>query len=46
MAQQQVITYQYDLFNQMVEDVMYPFATSETVSGTQATKALQVKEAG
>ena len=46
MAQQQVITYQYDLFNQRVGDVMRPFASSETVSGAQATKALQLKEAG
>lgn len=46
MAQQQEITYQYDLFNQRVGDVMRPFASSETVSGAQATKALQLKEAG
>jgi len=46
MAQQQGITYQYDLFNQEGEDVIRPFATSETVRGTQTIKALQVKEAG
>ena len=46
MAQQQDITYQYDLFNQMGEDVIRPFSTSEAVSVAQATKALQVKEAG
>jgi group II intron reverse transcriptase/maturase len=46
MAQQQDITYQYDLFNQTGKDVMRPFAKSEAVSGAQATKVLQVKEAG
>ena len=46
MAQQQDITYQYDLFNQIGEDVIRPFVGSETVSGAQAIKALQVKEAG
>lgn len=46
MAQQQDITYQYDLFNQMGQDVVRPFATSKTVSGAQTIKALQVKEAG
>ena len=46
MAQQQEITYQYDLFSSMGQDVVRPFATSETVSGAQTIKALQVKEAG
>ena len=46
MAQQQDITYQYDLFNEMGKDVVRPFGTSEAVSGTHSTKALQVKEAG
>jgi len=46
MAHQQEITYQYDLFNQTGEDVIRPFGKSETVSGAQPTKALQVKEAG
>lgn len=46
MAQQQEITYQYDLFPQAGQDVIRPFATSETVCGAQAIKALQVKGAG
>ena len=46
MAQQQDITYQYDLFTQMGQDVIRPFGTGEAVSGTQLTKALQIKEAG
>ena len=46
MAQQQDITYQYDLFNQTGQDVIRPFATGEAVSGTESTKALQIKEAG
>jgi RNA-directed DNA polymerase len=46
MAQQQAITYQYDLFDTMGQDVIRPFAGSEAVRGAQATKALQVKEAG
>jgi len=46
MAQQQEITYQYDLFNQIGQDVIRPFATSETVCGAQSIKALQIKEAG
>ena len=46
MAQQQDITYQYDLFTQMGQDVIRPFATGEAVSGTESTKALQIKEAG
>jgi len=46
MAQQQEITYQYDLLNPMGEEVMRPFAKSETVSGAQTIKALQIKEAG
>ena len=45
MAQRQEITYQYDLFTQTVEDVIRPFAPSETVRGAQSIKALQVKEA-
>ena len=46
MAQQQEIPYQYDLFTQTGQDVIRPFATSETVSGAQAIKTMQVKEAG
>jgi len=46
MAQQQAITYQYDLFDTMGQEVIRPFAGSEAVRGAQATKALQVKEAG
>ena len=46
MVQQQEITHQYDLFTQKGEDVIRPFAPSETVSRTLPTKALQVKEAG
>lgn len=46
MAQQQGITYQYDLFNEMGQDVIRPFAKSEVVNGALSTKALQVKEAG
>ena len=46
MAQQQDITSQYDLFNQTGQDVIRPFATGEAVSGTESTKALQIKEAG
>jgi len=45
MAQQQDITYQYDLFSVTGEEVNRPFATSEAVSGALSTKALQVKEA-
>ncbi len=45
MAQQQAITYQYDLFNQVGQDVMRPFGNSEAVCGAEPTKALQVKEA-
>ena len=46
MEQQQAITYQYDLFDTKGQDVIRPFAGSEAVRGAQATKALQVKEAG
>ncbi len=46
MAQQQEITYQYDLFKQTGLDVIRPFAKSEAVIGALPTKALQVKEAG
>ncbi|MBP8945556.1 MAG: group II intron reverse transcriptase/maturase [Paludibacteraceae bacterium] len=46
MEQQQAITYQYDLFDTKGQDVIRPFAGSEAVSGAQAIKALQVKEAG
>ena len=46
MAQQQAITYQTDLFNQVEGDVIRPFEQSETVCGAQSIKALQVKEAG
>jgi len=46
MEQQQAITYQYDLFDTKGQDVIRPFAGSEAVRVAQATKALQVKEAG
>ena len=46
MAQQQEITYQYDLFNVKCQDVMRPFVGSEAVSGAPSIKALQLKEAG
>ena len=46
MEQQQAITYQYDQFDSKGQDVIRPFAGSEAVSGAQAIKALQVKEAG
>ena len=46
MAQQQEITYQYDLFNQTGEEVIRPFVNSEAVSGAVSTTVLQVKEAG
>ena len=46
MAQQQDVTYQYDLFTQTGEDVMRPFVISEVVSGAVPIKALQIKEAG
>ena len=46
MAQQQEITYQYDLFNVKGQDVMRPFVGSEAVSGAPSIKALQLKEAG
>jgi len=45
MAQQQDITYQYDLFTEIGQDVIRPFVKSEVVSGALSTKALQVKEA-
>ena len=46
MAQQQEITYQYDLFNQVGQEVIRLFPDSKTVCGAMGTKALQVKEAG
>ena len=46
MVQQQAITYQYDLFDSKGQDVIRSFVGSEAVSGAQAIKALQVKEAG
>jgi len=46
MEQQQAITHQYDLFDSKGQDVIRSFAGSEAVSGAQAIKALQVKEAG
>ncbi|MBP7368451.1 MAG: hypothetical protein KA976_01850 [Paludibacteraceae bacterium] len=46
MELQQEITYQYDLFDSKGQDVIRSFAGSEAVSGAQAIKALQVKEAG
>lgn len=46
MAQQQEITYQYDLINQTGQEVIHLFDESEAVSGAQPTKELQVKEAG
>jgi hypothetical protein len=44
--EQQAITYQYDLFDSKGQDVIRSFVGSEAVSGAQAIKALQVKEAG
>jgi RNA-directed DNA polymerase len=46
MAQQQEITYQYDLFRQTGAEVIRPFVNSEAVSGAVSTTALQVKGAG
>ena len=46
MAQQQVITYQYDLFSETGQEVDRPFGKSEAARGAQPAKALQVKEAG
>ena len=46
MEQQQAITYQGDLFTHVAGDVIRPSATSEAVSGTQASKTLQVEGAG
>ena len=46
MEQQQAITYQGDLFTHVAGEVIRPSARSEAVSGAQAIKALQVKEAG
>jgi hypothetical protein len=41
MAQQQEITYQYDLFSQTGEEVTAPFVNNEVVSGDVSTAALQ-----
>ena len=41
-----MITYQQDLFDVRVREVVSPLAPSETVSGALSTKALQVKGAG
>lgn len=46
MAQQQAITYQYDLFTPTGQVVIRPFSTSKAVRVAQERKALQVKEAG
>ena len=46
MAQQQAITYQYDLFSETGQEVDRPYDKSEAVRGAQPAKALQVKEAG
>jgi group II intron reverse transcriptase/maturase len=46
MAQQQDITYQYDLFTQAGEEVMRPFVNSDVVCGAVSIKALQIEEAG
>ncbi len=46
MAQQQEITYPYDLFTQTGKEVIRLSAKSEIVRGAQAAKALQVEEAG
>lgn len=46
MAQQQAITYQYDLFSETGQEVDRPYDKSEAVRGAQSAKALQVKEAG
>jgi group II intron reverse transcriptase/maturase len=45
MAQQQEITYQYDLFKCTVQEVIRPFSKSEVVHGALSITALQVKEA-
>ena len=45
MAQQQEITYQYELFKCTVQEVIRPFAKSEVVHGALSITALQVKEA-
>ena len=46
MAQQQAITYQYDLFSETGQEVDRPYDKSEAVRGAQSAKALQVKDAG
>ena len=46
MAQQQAITYQYDLCFETDQEVNRPSLKSETVRGARRAKALQVKEAG
>lgn len=43
MEQQQEITYQYELFNQIGEDVIRPFVPSETVRGAQGDKGVAIK---
>ena len=45
MAQQQEITYQYELFKCTVQEVIRPFSKSEVVHGALSITALQVKEA-
>ena len=46
MAQQQEMTYPYDLFSQTGKEVIRPSAKSEAVRGAQTAKVLQVEEAG
>ncbi|MBK7099143.1 MAG: hypothetical protein IPH58_13330 [Sphingobacteriales bacterium] len=43
MAQPQEITYQLDLFKGQVEEVIRPFATSETVCGALGNKGVASK---
>ena len=43
MEQQQEITYQYELFNQIGEGVIRPFVPSETVRGAQGDKGVAIK---
>ncbi len=43
MAQQQEIMCQYDLFNQMGQDIIRPFATSEAGMWSSSEKGLAIK---
>lgn len=46
MEQQTNIVYQYELFEEQLTETLCPSLTSETVSGAQRAKALQVEYAG